>query len=294
MPSPFERSRRASKMLEIEPVRLAEIAGCAALSDEASWNQTTRDWEYIIAEGECYGIRQDGQLIATAAFVPYGSLFAWICMVLVTKTQRRKGHASRLMKHCLERLDGRALIKGLDATHAGSFVYQELGFEAVQSIVRLRADRLGEFPSKPRSDIEPMSSGLLGAVAAYDRAAFHADRSTLLCSLHARLPEVAYISRGDGDLRGMVLGREGRTAVQIGPIVAEDEVTAIALIDAALYALRARSVIIDVPNGQRSFTAWLKSAGFAEERSFTRMLVGRRAPIGDTERTMAIAGPEFS
>jgi GNAT superfamily N-acetyltransferase len=281
-------------MLEIEPVKLAEIAGCAALSDEARWNQTTRDWEYIVTAGECYGIRQDDQLIATAAFVLYGSLFAWICMVLVTKLQRRKGHASRLMKHCLERLDGRAQIKGLDATQAGSLVYQELGFEAVQSVMRLRADRLSDFQSSPRSDIVPMSSALLGAVAAYDRAAFRADRSTLLGTLHARLPEVAYIARGGGDVRGMILGREGRTAVQIGPVVAEDEATAIALVDTALDVLRTRSVIIDVPNGQSSLTGWLKSAGFAEERSFTRMLIGRQAPIGDTARTMAIAGPEYS
>jgi hypothetical protein len=281
-------------MLAINPVGSAEIAGCAALSEEAGWNQTARDWEYIVDAGECFGIRQDAQLIATAAFIPYGSLFAWICMVLVTKPHRRNGHALRLMKHCMKLLDRRAMIIGLDATRAGNLVYRGLGFEAVQSIARLRADRLGNLQADVRSDVVPMSSAMLGGVAVYDQTIFHADRSTLLGALHARLPQVAYVAYGGGDLRGMVLGREGRTAMQIGPVVAEDEATAIALVAAALSAFPAKSVMIDVANGQRRLLAWLKSIGFEEERDFTRMLVGRQTPIGDPARTMAIAGPEFS
>ena len=38
---------------------------------------------------------------------------------------------------------------------------------------------------------------------------------------------------------------------------------------------------------------WLRERGFVVQRGYSRMLRGRTAPIDDSGRVMAIAGPEF-
>ena len=50
--------------------------------------------------------------------------------------------------------------------------------------------------------------------------------------------------------------------------------------------------MIDVPDHQDRFQAWLTSAGFLPVFPLTRMLRGATA-LGDPKRTFAVAGPEF-
>ena len=93
-------------------------------------------------------------------------------------------------------------------------------------------------------------------------------------------------------LRGFLLGREGRIATQLGPIVAEDEDTAAAL--AAWAGARLEPpVIVDALERHDRFSRWLAANGFAKERPYTRMALGRDELFGDPRRMVAIAGPEL-
>src|SRR3569832_558006 len=79
----------------------ADAAAGLRLSTEAHWNQTLEDWRIFLSDGVVYGIRDGAQLIATAALLPYSGNNAWISMVLVTASQRRRGLATRLVDACL-------------------------------------------------------------------------------------------------------------------------------------------------------------------------------------------------
>ena len=69
-----------------------------ALSTEAHWNQNEADWRFFLSEGTVFGVREgDNRLTATAALLPYTSGNAWISMVLVTQTRRRRGLATKLL-----------------------------------------------------------------------------------------------------------------------------------------------------------------------------------------------------
>ena len=90
----------------------------------------------------------------------------------------------------------------------------------------------------------------------------------------------------------MLLGREGRTASHLGPLIAEDDATALALLRRALNGIGG-TVYIDIADAKGEVRRWLEASGFAQQRPFTRMLLGRSESFDDLARTFAVIGPEF-
>src|SRR5882757_1091621 len=113
------------------------VAGLV-LSTEAHWNQTEEDWRVFLREGVVFGIRDGARLVATAALLPYPGNNAWISMVLVTATHRRRGLATRLVDACLQTARKNSLTSWLDATPDGAAVYGPLGFTPTLQLRRLR------------------------------------------------------------------------------------------------------------------------------------------------------------
>ena len=114
-----------------------------------------------------------------------------------------------------------------------------------------------------------------------------ASREVLLRSLAARLPQAAWVAEG-----GFLLGRDGHEACQLGPLVAQDAVTAKALLEAALARVPA-PLYVDVADHAAGLRAWLESLGFAFQRPFTRMVHGAGGAPGDESKVMLVAGPEL-
>jgi GNAT superfamily N-acetyltransferase len=272
-----------------------DLDACLALSVEAGWNQNANDWRLILDQGHVVGMRRprDGVPIATAAVLPYGGRFGWICMVLVTAAERRRGHATRLVAYCLDWLNERQLIPGLDATPAGREVYRGLGFRDIYPITRLQSAGVAAMaPQEADADIARLESADLGVVAAYDAAAFGADRAPVLAALQSRRPHMAFVARRRGAVCGYVVSRDGRSATQLGPVVADDGKLARALMARALAQVGG-PLFLDLADHHKDIAAWLGELGFAAQRPYMRMLVGRPQPLDSPERTIAIAGPEL-
>lgn len=280
--------------LRLRPLSPADAAGGVALSAEAGWNQNDDDWRCLIANGLGRGVEDGGgRLVATAMAFPYGDRLAWLCMVLVTRDWRRRGIATALLAEVSDAAEARGLIPGLDATEAGRPIYLPLGFRDVYPVTRwLRAAAGVAAPPPGRPGLRPMDGADMHGVAALDREAFGADRAALLIHLFTRAPRFVRVVDDDGALKGYCLGREGRTADQLGPVVAADEDTAIALCARAL-AWQERALYIDSPDRHQRLAAWLRDAGFKAERGYMRMLKGRVEPVDDPAMIFAIAGPEY-
>ncbi|MGA7327896.1 MAG: GNAT family N-acetyltransferase [Rhodomicrobium sp.] len=279
---------------EIHPISPADLDQCLQLSNEESgWNQNAADWKFILEEGVVFGIKRDAHLIATAGVMPYGERFGWICMVLVRASERRQGLASLLMQRCVGWLAERGSIAGLDATQAGREVYRQIGFRDVYGITRMHAAGVASTRDGLSSaNLTPLTADTIDAVAGYDRQHFGEDRSALLRRWLERKPQSAFFTSNGGHIRGFVVAREGRNASHIGPTVADDETTAIALIEAALNTIQG-PVIIDVPTRHRILHQWLRQRGFSPQRSFTRMLLSRTEPLDSPEQIFAVTGAEF-
>ncbi|MEP9398583.1 GNAT family N-acetyltransferase [Mesorhizobium sp. KR2-14] len=275
------------------PLAEADTDACLRLVAEAGWNQTANDWKTIFEIGETCGLFQDGTLIATAAIVLHGPV-GWVCMVLVTPSAQRRGHATHLLKWAGNRLDELGLTAGLDATPAGRQVYLHLGYTDIYPITRMQCD--GPLPRATTNSspaIRAVMADDLDALLALDHDAFGIDRSALVASLIRRRPDLASgIFDGDTCL-GFVLAREGRRATQVGPLVARDEALAVELLHHVLDRSEG-PVFIDLPDGHVALRAALEARNFTAQRTFTRMLRGKTQAFDDTRLVFALTGPEFA
>lgn len=265
----------------------AHLAGCLALSKSANWNQNEADWRLMLAFGRGWGVTaEDGTLAASTFVLPYGKRFAWVAMVLVLPEHQRKGFATQLLKKALgeNSRSGRASI--LDATPAGYEVYRQEGFKPTWSFKRFSL--LKAFSAKTK-DARPIVASDWPRILELDRQAFGADREVVLRNLAQRLPQAALVSDS-----GFVLGREGREATQIGPLVARDDRGAVELLEAALAKVKP-PVYLDLLDSRPQIKSRLEKAGFEFQRPFTRMVRTRgetRAP-GEAGLVYCPAGPEL-
>ncbi|HEV7408485.1 MAG TPA: GNAT family N-acetyltransferase [Bradyrhizobium sp.] len=254
------------------------------LSEEAHWNQNEADWRFFLTKGTVFGIRDgDDCLIATAALLPYTSGNAWISMVLVTQSCRRRGLATKLLDACLEAARKQGLTTWLDATPAGATVYGPLGFTPTLELRRLRfAGSTSPATTKPK----PAPNSRHDDLIARDHSAMGFDRSVLLRELGGRSGS-QLVSHGGA----MGLIRDGRTARQIGPLFADHVDSATALIETIAQA-ETGPILIDVVNEHGEFIKNLTNSGWTVERPFQRMRFGR-ATAQNAELPFAVAGPEY-
>jgi GNAT superfamily N-acetyltransferase len=281
-----------------QPLTEAGLSDADALVREAGWNQVAADWRIFLDLGTVYAVRNsDGRVVATTATLPHGGRFAWISMVLVAGEYRRQGLARRLLRRCIDDLTGARLVPVLDATPAGREVYLALGFEDTWGYHRLvrgaAAESLVREADPPAgTTVRRIADADWDALCSYDAAAFGADRGSLLTRLRGRVPAAELIAIRQGKVAGFLLGRDGRSATQLGPLVAEDDATAQALLARALRGLKA-PVYIDFADAKPESRAWLAAQGFAPQRPLTRMVIGRSQSFDDPARTFAVAGPEL-
>lgn len=278
------------------PLEPSELGDANALVAEAGWNQVEADWKIFLDLGRVYAVRNsENKVIATAATLPHGGQFAWISMVLVNGAYRRKGIATRLLRQCIDDLTARDVVPVLDATPEGREVYRALGFQDVWSYQRLLLTTPATTVTFTRDedlDVRTVEATKWATICDYDASAFGTSRALMLSRLRRRLPGAELYAMRRGKITGLLLGRNGRTANQLGPLIAEDDATALAFLAHALSVVKP-PVYIDLADAKGDVRKWLESIGFAPLRPLTRMLLGRNTRFDDPTRTYAVAGPEF-
>jgi len=277
-------------MASIEPIGVAESEAVWPLSIEAGWNQNVADWRFMLAQGRGFGLRgTDGQWEASSLVLPLGDKLAWISMVLVTTARRRGGVGTGLLKRCIAEVQASGAVAGLDATEQGRPIYQPLGFRDLYKIARWHFDGAKDVPGDA---VRPMTAADLPAVLVYDQALSGMERPALLRHLAARQPKAAWVAEADSRLTGFVLGREGRTATSIGPVIADDEKMGLALIAKAASSVSG-PFIVDVPDAHTEIRAWLERQGAVSPRGYMRMTLGSAPGLDDPRHVFALAGPEL-
>lgn len=270
------------------PLGLEHLSGCLALSRAANWNQNEADWRLMLTIGRGWGISVAGGVLAASTLVLPFEHFAWISMVLVLPEHRRKGYATRLLRVAIADLEKRGVAPILDATPAGRKVYRLEGFRDTWGFKRyaLQEKGSGPFSCAPRKATEK-GPDPFSRVLDLDRRAFGANREAVLRDLARRLPQAALFQEN-----GYLLGREGREALQLGPLVARDEATAIELLGCGLSAVKP-PLYVDVVDHAPRLRQWLQGRGFVFQRPFTRMVRGLADAPGDEKLVYCVAGPEL-
>jgi GNAT superfamily N-acetyltransferase len=272
---------------EIAIVRLSpdDASAGLALSTEAQWNQSEADWRFFLSHGTVFGVRDNhGQLVATAALLPYSLGNAWISMVLVTANWRRRGIATKLVDACLDAAAKLGLTTWLDATPAGAAVYGPLGFKATVHLLRLRRENS---TSVKAGAPQAFSNCGLAQFSARDNSVMGFDRSALLAELGER-PGSRFLLSGSN---AIALVRDGRKARHIGPLFADGPDQALAIVDEIVRS-ESGPLLIDAVKAQEEFIKGLTGSGWTIERPFQRMRFGPPA-APPAELPFAVAGPEY-
>ncbi len=281
--------------LDIRPIDADQCDAVWPLSIEAGWNQNVADWRFMLAAGRGFGCTgPEGQWQASSLVLPLGQRLAWISMVLVTKDRRRGGLGTALLKRCIAEVREAGAVAGLDATELGRPIYLPLGFRDLYAVSRWHFDR-GAEPVQPPNGItlRPIVVADLPRLPLYDRPLTGMERPSILAHLALRQPGRAWIAEdAAGKVVGFVLGREGRTATSLGPVIADNEAIAVALITQAAAAT-AGPFIIDVPVAHHALRSWLEAQGATTPRGYMRMTLGEAKGIDDPSHVFALAGPEF-
>ncbi len=269
---------------EIAIVRLGveDAAAGLVLSTEARWNQNEADWRFFLSKGVVFGVRDDAdRLVATAALLPYTAGNAWISMVLVTESRRRRGVATKLVDACLAAAKQMGLTSWLDATPDGATVYGPLGFAPTLELRRLRLANSGASSAAPSLEsCDPTE------LAARDVGAMGFARHALLTEFTGR-DGSRVVKRGNA----IALIRDGRTARHIGPLFAGSADEALALV-LAIVGTERGPLLLDAVHSQTKFLDGLTASGWNIERPFQRMRFGN-ATTQTVELPFAVAGPEF-
>ena len=272
--------------LEVCRIGVADISRGMELVSMAGWNQQPRDWEMMLRIGAGYGIRsRSGRLLATSVMLPLRPVIGWIGMVLVDEAARRRGLATRLLANAIALARTERLVPMLDATPVGREVYTKLGFAEVVGITRWRGCGAVEPPRMAMIEGPPdMTPGYQ-----VDLLAFGGSRAAMLADLAGR-PGALLMRLPDG--RGYLWSRAGRTATQIGPVLAAKPEDGLALCAATLDRA-AGPVILDVPDRETGLIEMLAARGFKPERPFQRMALGAPHPIALGAGMRVTAGPEL-
>ena len=284
---------------EIRSLANADLAGAQRLSESAQWNQNLADWSMMLELGHGWGIDAAGDggqpgLAASIVLLPYGERFAWTSMVLVSPQFRRRGYAQQLLRHALTHLAAQGRAAVLDATPAGHAVYVQEGFADTWGFARYRREAGALSQARPNGPAtRALTAADWPAIDALDRVAFGASRLPLLRRLAQRLPQAARVLEEEGRVCGYVLGRDGREARQIGPLLTLKPDAAPLLLHDALQPLADQPVYVDLLDRRLDLLPGLQQQGFAFQRPFTRMVHGAEAAPGDPATIVLAAGPEL-
>lgn len=277
-------TKLAISALSMRPMLPGDIPAGMELVRTTGWNQTKADWSYMLAHGQGFGIDDGGgRIIASTIVLHYPPNVGWIGMVLVTSGYRRRGLATRLVDTAISVIGDAGCVPMLDATPDGRAVYAAMGFRDLEGIGRWRGTGTGR-----RSTSLSMTDRLAESGFAADAQAFGSDRGRLLADLRKRPGAVSLAAPDD---RGWLWSRAGRTATQIGPILATGTSDALVLCAAALDCIGG-PILIDIPDRETELIAFVTDRGFALDRKLTRM-ARNGAPKTLSPAMRAIAGPEL-
>ncbi|TVR31730.1 MAG: N-acetyltransferase [Spirochaetaceae bacterium] len=263
-----------------------------ALSAAAGWNQSGDDWHVMLQHGSGVGRRsREGRLVASIVTLQYGDV-AWLAMLLTLQEFRGHGLGTQLFVSALDAARQSARVTALDATELGLPIYRQHGFSPLMVLRRL------ELRSAPRlnvrteiAGIQPVAPDGAESAAELDAAVLGLDRRWLIHALWQQKRNVMLTDAQDDS--SFLLLRHGRAAYQLGPLYAGSAATAMRLTEAALAVTNGQPVFVDVFDQQTEYLNWLRSIGFREQRSFTRMADTRPALQGRHNVLFAMTGPEF-
>lgn len=260
----------------IAPMTLSQLETVLAWAADEGWNPGLADAEAFHAAdpGGFFLAHVDGAPVAAISVVNHGPADAFLGLYLCRPDWRGKGIGLATWTRALDHAGTRSV--GLDGVPAQEANYRASGFVRVGASLRHE----GRWPGHGSPAIRAATPCDLAALSALDTAAGGIARPAFLAAWILRndaLRGTRVLTSGS-DITGFATWRACASGTKIGPLIAPDTASALALI-ADIAALRPDGpLIIDLPESNTALRAELDGAGFQVPFSTARMYRGA-APV---------------
>ncbi|KEO82760.1 GNAT family N-acetyltransferase [Tumebacillus flagellatus] len=262
-------------MLQITKLDERHIADLVALSDSIGWDYAPPELRFLLSVGVMYGhVDEEGRAVSSAAVFPYTGL-ASIGGVMVDPKYRRLGLGTKVMNRVLE--DKPGIPAMLVATAQGQLLYESMGFHTVGTLHKFLADTyvpVADVPLPDGYELTPLNPAELEweRLVQLDAEAIGAVRRRFL---ERRVQQAVdgLLLRRAGSVVGFALAVQGPVYRVIGPVVAPNAETALAMVD-TLARRHDGALRIDIPSEQTELTRALPPRGFRLANVPPVMLIG--------------------
>ncbi|MEJ1990918.1 MAG: GNAT family N-acetyltransferase [Maritimibacter sp.] len=244
---------------------------------DEGWNPGLEDAAAFHAAdpGGFFVATRDDQPVAAISVVNHSDSYAFLGLYLCQPNWRGQGIGYALWQYALAHAGDRTV--GLDGVAAQQANYAKSGFTHAGATHRFE----GKLRPKAVKDIRPVTPDDKARLDALDHAANGVERLRFLTAWtkDSATRRTLVLERA-GEVVGLVTIRRCQSGAKIGPIIAPDAETGLHLARAALAALPAEHVIIDVPEANRAFTALMQAEGMVETFATARMYRGPAPETG--------------
>jgi GNAT superfamily N-acetyltransferase len=284
----YQAGDRVEDNVALIPFARSHLEGALKLSQEMSWPYRLEDWDVALQLGEGFVLERAGTVIGTAAWWPYGETHASAGMIIVAKAAQGRGYGARLMDALLASAHPRTIA--LNSTAEGIVLYRRRGFVPVGIIHQHQGIPRGRFKAPPSGLVRPMAVSDFEAITRLDQEATGLERRRMLDELVQGGD--GYVLQRDGTPRGYAICRLFGRGHVIGPVVADSQANARALIEAALARLGRAFVRIDT-SATSQLGEWLEGIGLQQVSDATTMILGTPATSTGPARLFALANQSF-
>jgi len=256
------------KLRRATPRDLVQVLQWAAAE---GWNPGLDDASaFWRADGGGFFVAEvNDQIVAAISVVNHDADFAFLGLYLCQPAFRGRGIGYALWTEALKHAGTRTV--GLDGVATQEANYAKSGFVKTGATARFE----GGVPAVTRAGLRPAAKDDLDAIATLDRLANGYMRPRFLSGwLLGTETRQSFVCETDGQITGFATARLCQHGCKIGPVIAADQETALALMSGASQALGASHAIVDVPDLQQGFRQTLIAQGFEATFETARMYRG--------------------
>lgn len=266
----------------LRPLTLADAGNLHQLSVAVNWPHRPRDMEQVLQLGTgVLATDEIGRPIGAGMSVPMGSDFAMIGLMM-THPRLQGGGAGRALLDFIVQSCGSRFMR-LNATPQSRKLYRSAGFQGDTTVNQYR----GTVKHVPQMPILPADTLLRQAtpedlphILALDHTTFGADRRKVY-DLLMPLSDAFVMERG-GRITGFSMCRNFGRGRLIGPLIAPDERSAVALCHPYFKANFGKYLRLDTTESQKDLGQVLISCGMTTSDSVTPMQLGTGSSLETT------------
>jgi ribosomal protein S18 acetylase RimI-like enzyme len=241
----MEKSHTEIKGLKIRKMRRDEAEFVTQMEAAEGWIPGIHDGEiFYETDPDGFFIAEvEGEPIGCVSAVEYDDSYGFLGLYVVKPEFRNKSVGVKLTEKCLERMGNRNI--GLDAVVENEKKYHDfMNFKSFYRNLRFEGRGGGEFPD----GLVKISDVPFESLLEYDREMFPAPRPVFLEKWIKQPDSYAFAAFEAGKLKGYGVIRKCLIGYKIGPLFADDQITAEKIFQALKASIPDEAVfVIDVP-----------------------------------------------